>query len=333
MSMRVKNLIKKWLYFRKLNRSEVKNIIVTHGDLDGICSAAIVMRKVPDAFVTFSGAGRCYEKIKLLNGSGKNLYILDMGLNYSYTHKTYSTLRRLKERGWKIFWIDHHVWDRRWVEKIGEVVDRLVIDRERVTGEIVLETFGGDDFSEELARIARDSDTLNRGNEYVRMYEYAINYKGYKAGHYLIKLFKESILVDDTIKNWAEEGEKIDKLSVEVGKRGRIFKTKSGTKYTFLDLRGKKINGIVSAHAASRFLGVDFVVVMYKNDRISFYRGEGRDVDILRIAKMFGGGGHPFSCGVKLKLATWDRILSLIFGRRYLPRGIKKVLEAIDENL
>ncbi|MHA1506697.1 MAG: DHHA1 domain-containing protein [Candidatus Asgardarchaeia archaeon] len=331
--MIVKNLMKEWLYFRKLNGSKVKNIIVTHGDLDGICSAAIVMRKLQDAFVMFSGAGRCYEKIKFLRGFGKNLYILDMGLNYSYAYKTYSTLRELKEKNWKIVWIDHHVWDKQWMEKIGEVVDRLIVDRERVTGEIVLELFGGDDFSTELAKIARDSDTLNRNNEYVRMYEYAINYKGYKAGHYLLKLFKESILVDDLITRWAEEGEKIDLLSIEAGKKGKVFKTKSGSRYALLDLREKKLNGIASAHAASKTLGVDFVVVLYKNDRISLYRGENQDVDILKIAKMFGGGGHPFSCGIKLRLGALDKLLSSIFRRHYLPRGIREVLEAINENL
>lgn len=308
--------------------------IVTHVDIDGICSGAITLRHFKNGEIIFSRAGRVHEVLKSLPGRGKILVISDLGLNEAYLEETVNILLKLKNRGWKIYWFDHHRWSSEAIKKIKDIIDVFKADIGKVGAEVVCDFFcAGDELSMEIARIARDADMMIRADERTRLYVLALNGEGFKARKHILKLIAEGVWEDENILKWAENGKKKLERSKKIGRKAEIRRTKKGSKYAFLDLRGMNINGIEAANEARKTLDIDFCVVIYRNDRLSLYIGRRRDVNILGIAKKFGGGGHPYSCGVHLKLGLKSKILSLIFGNLYTPPELKRVIATVNEEL
>jgi len=323
-----------WIYLKDKLGLLSDIFIVTHVDVDGICSGAIALRHFKNAEIIFSRAGRVHEVLKSLPGHGKILVISDLGLNEAYLEETTKILMKLKSRGWRIYWFDHHRWSSEAIKRIKEIIDVLKVDIDKVGGEVVCDFFCAEDnLSIEIAKIARDADMMIRADERTRLYVLALNGEGFKARKHILKLIARGIWEDENILRWAENGKKKLERSREIGRKAEIRITKKGSKYAFLDLRGMNINGIEAANEARKTLDIDFCVVIYRNDRLSLYIGRRQDVNILGIAKKFGGGGHPFSCGVHLKLSLKSKILSFIFGKLYTPPELKRVIATIDEEL
>lgn len=73
-----------------------------------------------------------------------------------------------------------------------------------------------------------------------------------------------------------------------------------------------------SADACERILtghaGVDVAVILYRDGKIIFRRRDNIDIDLKTIAELFGGGGHAFAAGAKLKLeVTKDSFPDALF--------------------
>ena len=310
-----------------------KNVVITHVDIDGICCGAILLRYFKKAEVIFCSAGRVHEVLKVLPGRRRTLVIADLGLNDRHLEETVKLLEKLEKRGWSIYWLDHHRWSREALESVKKVVDLLDVDTSLVGGEVVCKHFGTDDFAMDLAFIARDADTIVRRDERTRTYYYALQGGGFKARRYLLNLLASGVWMDEKLKSWAAKGEKIIELSRKVGETAEVKRTAKGSRYAVLDLRGRKLNGVEAGNAAIRALGLDFCVVLYRNDRISMYRSEKSSVDVLGFVRKRGGGGHPYSCGLALELSFKSRLLSRLLGRRYFPEELEKLLKEVEIEL
>ena len=77
---------------------------------------------------------------------------------------------------------------------------------------------------------------------------------------------------------------------------------KSYVKYRFGFAFSSSI--LTTADACQRVLdghaGVDVAVVLYRDGRIGLRRRDGCDVDVKKLAELFGGGGRPFAAGARL---------------------------------
>ncbi|MEM3393538.1 MAG: DHHA1 domain-containing protein, partial [Candidatus Methanomethylicia archaeon] len=79
-------------------------------------------------------------------------------------------------------------------------------------------------------------------------------------------------------------------------------------------------------------LKLDFMIVWRRDNAISVYIGDrSKEINLLKIAEKFGGGGHPFACGFKIKLSFKSRLLNYITLRRMIPKEVKKVIETTIE--
>lgn len=79
--------------------------IISHGDTDGICSAGIALSAFKDAKLFFSHPIGLPEDLKSVDG---DVIICDIALARDVYKETLKELRRLKDNGKEVIYIDHH---------------------------------------------------------------------------------------------------------------------------------------------------------------------------------------------------------------------------------
>jgi hypothetical protein len=69
-------------------------------------------------------------------------------------------------------------------------------------------------------------------------------------------------------------------------------------------------------HILDRHAGVDVAVVLYKSGKIAFRSREGSDVDLVKLAKQFGGGGRKYASGglfdAQISVENWETVISIL---------------------
>lgn len=306
----------------------VARLIVTHGDVDGIISAAILARSLGGSFdYSFSGPNSLDRTLSKLRAQGSELFILDIGLNKSKLVKVEGSLRRLSSEGLKVHWYDHHHWDSEALSRISSVVE-LKVRPSTSNARLVFEELGGGEFEEELVKIADDADTGSYSMEISRIYN-AISMDNRMKRKLLERLVSGS-LIDEELKSFGEGRlrELEDQIS-EGLKRAVVRVTRSGRKFCVIDLRRKGPGSLIARRAAKE-LGVDFSLV-FSCRRFSLYAGASRELDLRGVCDMFGGGGHPYACGGKLNLSPIKRIFCRLLSRFYTPSEVKELLRVIEE--
>ncbi len=118
--------------------------IITHTDLDGVSSAAIILRVLgvaPDeARILFAEPYNLHNVLKgVVDGINKDdlLVICDLSLNKDTYESIKPMLEALTKREALVEWYDHHVWDEEWVEGIRGAGVKLVIDRSTCAAGVV----------------------------------------------------------------------------------------------------------------------------------------------------------------------------------------------------
>ncbi len=85
----------------------MSSIILTHGDCDGICSAAIAKRAIEDASVFFTSPVSLLNDLDNLKGTYEEIVICDIAVDEKTCSELKSKLNELMEVS-KITYIDHH---------------------------------------------------------------------------------------------------------------------------------------------------------------------------------------------------------------------------------
>lgn len=314
-------------------RRGLKDLIIAHGDADGVLSAVIAARSLRlDAEVYFSGPrsiDRALSKVPDGGGDGRNLIIVDVAINPDKVEEVERELRRLSSSGWRILWIDHHVWPDGSVERLSKYA-KIRVKRASSAARVVLEELGGDSYEEELAKIADDADTATYRDERAKMYNSLTRDR--KKRSYLLKALMEGRLEDERVVKWARK--KLRKQERQIAKgmsRVRIETTASGRRFALIDLRPKGGPGsLISRRLAGE---VDFSLVLYSCSKFSLYAGRDREVDLRPVCEAHGGGGHPYACGGRIRLDLLRRLLCSLLGWRYLPKQMRELVEEVRESL
>lgn len=85
----------------------MSSIILTHGDCDGICSAAIVKRAIDDAGVFFTSPVSLLNDLNSLKEAYEEIVICDIAIDERSSSELRSKLNELTEVS-KVTYIDHH---------------------------------------------------------------------------------------------------------------------------------------------------------------------------------------------------------------------------------
>jgi len=321
----------------------LKSIILTHGDIDGIASAAIILRylkedmKIPreDVKVIFTGPSTLLEELKKISEiKGLLIYITDISLNLTNAEEVKSEIKRIKNNENKIFWMDHHQWREEDIRDLEKTVDMIIVDKTSSAARIVYEKLmKNDEISKKISMYADDIDTLtDKFSESFILRTLTLR-KEWKEK--LLEKFLRGVFWDDEIsleaKNIEEKArEELDKAYKKV----KTFYTKSGLKFGFIDLRNVKTPKSWISRKISEKLELDFMIVWRRDNAMSVYiGGRGKDINLLKIAERYNGGGHPFACGFRIKLSLKSKILNYVTLRKIIPKEVKEVIEEVIKTM
>jgi len=101
-------------------------VIITHGDVDGmVCAAQLIHREKSQCELRFSNAKYIKSALaRILRNPHKpsRIYISDIPANSQVT----DIISTLKEKGSKVFWIDHHPWKGDVRKQIENCCDEVI---------------------------------------------------------------------------------------------------------------------------------------------------------------------------------------------------------------
>lgn len=316
-------------------------VILTHGDIDGIASAAILLRylrikmnvKDENIELIFTGPSALPEKLKeLINSNVKTIYITDISINIKNSENTKGIIKKLNSEGKRIIWINHHQWSIEDINEIMKSVESIVVEKTLSTARIVYEKFmKEDDISRKIAEYADDIDALTDKFDESFILR-ALSFKnGWKEK--LIMKFSNGIFWDEEISREAEKVKRIAERDInEAYKKTKIYETKSGLKFGLIDLRGTETPKSWLAKRISEKFNLDFTIVWRKDYAISIYIGnKSKNINLLKIAEEFGGGGHPFACGFRIKLSWKSKIINYLTLKRKILKEVEDVVKKTIE--
>jgi len=312
-----------------------KIISLTHGkDLDGIASAAIVLRyasKIGKDFeVLFSEPQTLHDAltklVHVLNKDVSEIVISDLGLNRRIVDLVAEILKNIKDNyNVKIRWFDHHLWSDEAKNKIGKIIDELVVNERFCGAELVQRSLLPDDaVAAKLALLARDADFWIFSNEISKKLSKIISYREVPLKNLVETLSKGTFWNKDLERKFKEV---LSKEKEVVDKCLETLETHIIKGFKVALVKGKIPAGEIAELLAKK--GYDVIVVISPEGKVSLRRGNSR-INLVPIAEKLNGGGHPFAAGGTLNYGWFDKFLAKNFG---IYRKKEIVLKAISEVL
>ena len=290
-------------------------IIFSHeSDIDGLFSAAIGLIRYPQARTIFLSYGIenfvkmqdfIYSAISYNKESG--IFIIsDIGLNDNLIDICKGIFSNAKKNGWRIVWVDHHLWSQEAIEAVKPYVETVIDSSgEKCAADLMYETFlPGNDHAAKLASIAHTMDFFKKDqyltpiSELIRYYHNFPNFYDKLAN--LAQKSATGIFWDIEMQNHYNKYVQLrDNAKKQVLSTMRVKQLK--------DLR---VVFVQSSPFIQTSLFSEEVFQLTQADLAMFYSSEGK-VSIRRnnekiscsdiSANLAEGGGHKFAAGAILR--------------------------------
>ncbi len=305
-------------------------VIVTHTDLDGLTSAALLLRKLGRYdrlfFIQPHQLHRALNQVP----NASEVYISDLGVNPANFDRVKAQVRRVIESGGSVEWFDHHVWDPHWIEDLIDVGVKLHIDTSTCGAGVVAKYLGLDDeVSRKLVSAACSVDLWRFDDP---LGNFLARFSGLKGG----KKWKEGVVrklskfsgIDSEILEAVEEAisRELKVVTSAIKKAG--IKEVGGVRLAYY-FKGDEehLTSYVANALMSRFRAD--VAVICRKGSVSL---RSYSLDVRSVAKALGGGGHPRASGARLNPPLLIRFLSLLGVKSlHLRWCVNKVINALKE--
>lgn len=306
----------------------MRRVLITHTDLDGVASGALVLKKCGRLDkIYFTQPHHLHARLAGVP-NGSTVYITDIGINKTSLDKIKENIKRIVGSGGEVFWFDHHVWEESWITELTEMGVALYVDRATCSAGVVSKYLGVED-SEELVRATCSVDLwlMNdwRGN-------YLSRYVGYAGGtSWKEKALKKLADFNGTIDS--EINEVVEKaITTELKIYGKALKKAKIKRcgdikmvYYFKD-QEEHLTSYIANILMSRY-GAD-VAVICRRGSVSL---RSRSLDVREVALSMGGGGHPRAAGAGLKPDLIRRIMYFLgLKNLYTEWCVSKVLQHLS---
>ncbi len=297
---------------KAINRFQGGVIHLTHTDLDGVCSDAIMRREYDEILTIYSPVQQFHQHIDQLVASDRQplvLYLSDLGGHRSIVE----TLAKLKTKGWRVEWRDHHVWDEQIVKLAQGVVDYLRVDPQFCACELVFQDIQpSDPVAREIAAVGRDRDFWINQDPRSEMLATVVYDDRWRKR--IAEALSRGVFLDRDIERECEKQTKKRDASLE-----RAMKRSCVRNHVAVTI-GNRHASDIAASLRNKY-GSKIEIVLRTNGVFSI-----RSTDPIsnRIAERFGGGGHPHAAGGNLHFTMADR-----FRFRLRPFRHKKVQELL----
>jgi uncharacterized protein len=286
--------------------------VLSHiSDIDGVGSAALVKMKynVPIDRIFFTdytteGIKRAEDGLNKALVKNPTLFITDLAVNDETIPIFLRILRKVKSMGGRVFWFDHHPWDKAAIKELVPLCDGAIFGEndlycatEITRKELMLD----DDFTKHFCKIVHFSDFAiksKKKEEYELVGSYALSISLYrmrkpdeyiKALRHMVEVISGGKLLDNIVKADAERFKKLNDLNV-----AKMLKETYLGKNIALGFAAdiqKTYACMVLIEKSKRDIGI------YVNlrDHSGHMRSVKNDCSVL--ANKFGGGGHPHASG------------------------------------
>ncbi len=306
----------------------METVLITHTDLDGIASGALILKKVGNINrVYFTQPQHLHSKLSSVP-NGSEVYITDLGVNGSTLGRILTEVRRIISSGGKVLWFDHHVWDLKHVEELSNAGVKLFIDRSTCGTGVVAKYLNVSD-SEELVKVVCSAD-LWLMNDWRS--NFLTRYVGFKGGSsWKLKIMHEltgfngeiSKHIMEVVENVMDKELKIYSKAL---KKARL-RTYNNVRIVFYlkddeeHLTSYLANLLLSKYSAD-------IAVICRRGSVSF---RSKSYNVRELAKALGGGGHVKAAGAVVKPGFLMKLLYLLRLRSlYMNWCIKQVFKALE---
>jgi len=294
---------------RALKHFEGPIVHLTHTDLDAVCSDALHRRKYVNVFTIFSPVRyyACYldSLAKFEPRRTITLSLSDLGGTPGITE----ALMTLVDRGWKIEWRDHHVWDSGLFDDVKQMINYLRVDERYCACEIVYQDLlPNDEIARNIAFIGRDRDFWINEDPRSEILSTVIDTSNWKTK-----------ISDKLSKGIAVDNEVTREYDLAVKRKNEALKRSLKSSRLFDGVAVARGLGFSSDLASALRNKHNTKIEVIINDNGSFSI---RSVEPVsnKIAGYFGGGGHPNAAGGTLHFNFSDKVIF-----RLLPFRQQKV--------
>ncbi|MDG6927800.1 MAG: hypothetical protein JRN26_03040 [Nitrososphaerota archaeon] len=290
------------------------NVIVSHkADLDGVASAALMMRKFMKSGEPFLVFMRDYQDESevipsVLPGMGDcSVYISDISIMLKGFDEIVEKISKIRGR---VLWTDHHEYSAENMERLRELgVDLLIDPKSPAAAILVAQRYGiNDEHSKRLVDMATQSDSWKIREEKVMDLVNIIDYYNYLENKMerprlaslsciLAQNDPEKLLPDD-LKVVLEHYKKVKGKAFEKVMSTSTEAVVNGLKFRF-SLSPSIISGTQATDLMIKSFKADVYVAIKEDGGVSFRRGRD-DIDLSKMAALFGGGGHAYAAGASV---------------------------------
>jgi len=290
-------------------------IAVSHWDVDGVIAAALLVRMLGVDYMLATPLSLSTILREALDYKPSTIILCDVAPSPKKLQKLEQLFRHYTSSGGRIVVLDHHEWPRRLIEI--ENVEAIVDTSRSSASEIVAEwlkskgyRLGG--YEEKLVEVAVDDELFrNRVEEAVmwrrmlRWYDWSFRYRAVEA-----------IAQGGLMPEWARQAyrEMIGEYMKAIRKaiESSTLAIARGLTIVVIDAREEPLNrlhpGDLHEEAYQRYGDVDLYVIVYP----SGFSLRSTRINVDKIARRLGGGGHEKAAGVPYKCNSIDEILEAI---------------------
>lgn len=306
----------------------MKTVSISHGDVDGVVSAALVVRYTNNVSVRLSATSALPKVIHsamydIIMRGADTIIISDLNPSSSNTSSIVDILSQYIRAGVKVIWLDHHEWDTSVIEAVRNAGIELIIDNECVAAEIVYSyleertpEIRHDKLVHALIGLAIDDDRFLNRNPLAIKWRRLLRWHGWEFRRKTVRAFASGELWP----HWAQKAyEEIEREYNTLIRRAlqnmKIVEIK-GYRIVVIPPVSDKIHpGDLQLELSRRGIDADIFAIMYSKG-VSFRSNQ---INVANLAKSMGGGGHIYSAGAPLTYGDVELVVDSI--KRYLSEN------------
>ncbi len=274
-------------------------------------------------FINYGGKlfDDCADFIANIKGAGNVLVISDFGMVDNIIGKIERALIKFKKGGNKIIWLDHHLWSKSSIEKLGKICDFMIVGENR-------DFCGAELVYRFLCKRTKYGDELTR---ITHLADFALTSKSKVDNHLIDKIaYGIKYLRTDDIANknllafvsCLAKGE-IDCKIINDAYNKYMKESRPHLRKLLKTAKIIKVNGVkIAVGFGTHISHQEGCMTMLKKLRtdVSIYIGmesgnssirsirdsKSWGVDSVGISNAFLGGGHPLASGFSLEKKGYD---------------------------
>lgn len=305
-------------------------VILTHGDADGLTSAALVYSMQSQVAsvepLSYYGSFQFEDALATMLDEGiadRNVYILDFNPD---TMEEAEMVDKLINRDNRFTWFDHHQWDNDLYTAFSTRGVRIHLDEEECTASLIGEVFGFDGKLQDLIEVTKDRDLWI--NEDERSEWLAVYADLAEPMEYIETVLEDGVYFSEEVKKQIDEQMELDERLKEWAVDHAIYRTVQDYSVALT-----YVSGGVSSEMGNDLVenkDADIAIIMQPYGGASIYSHSDRETfaQCNEVAAELGGGGHPTASGFGF---DFDNFLEL--ARYWYTQGMSKerpIIEAIE---